>query len=337
MSEENKVTGKTNRIFAARGGFTLIELLVVIILIAVLSGMSVVVIRMAIGGGKASAVQMQLHQVSMALDNYKTKVGEYPPDSFLNYDSLRRHIKKRWPRLRYDSNSDGVINNTDGLIDLNGDDDLKNDSIGDINGDNTVDEVDAFLYRAGITDITGAQNASYIASLIFWLGGLQDANGNPGGFYLSPTDPLGILSDSNLAQREEIFFKFPEGTVVAQNGVPAFVPGKTDGKPVVYFAATKNEEGLGAYADPDVTTQTKAYSFNGELGLAVPYGKSNGQWYEQERFQLVHPGVDGQFSDPAVQTDVTVIRMADSQTNLSSFDDDNITSFSKGATLSSEY
>lgn len=364
MSEENKVTGKTNRIFAARGGFTLIELLVVIILIAILSGMSVVVIRMAIGGGKASAVQMQLHQVSMALDNYKTKVGEYPPD-FSDPVAVMRHIKKRWPRSDYGTT----------VADFNTFCSAIATKTASITGSTASQwdftrTVDTLITNPADNSVKIIQpEVAYVSALVLWLGGLPDNTGTPAGFYLSPTDPFGF-SASDVSQREEMFFKFPEKSIVLnEHKVPAFL---INNYPVVYFSATNrkstqyvnenNTQALGAYAFPmaddkdaeynghddyhnlDYNTNTglnridiytKHYVFPD--GIAVPYGRENGQWCEQDRFQLVHPGGDGQFSDPAVQTNVSLIRIVDTQTNMTSFDDDNVTNFSKGATLSSEY
>ncbi len=64
-----------------RGGFTLIELLVVIAVIALLAGM-IFPITGAVNRAKIrTKTKAELAQVEIAIMNYKTKLGHYPPDS----------------------------------------------------------------------------------------------------------------------------------------------------------------------------------------------------------------------------------------------------------------
>lgn len=328
------MAGKTNRIFVSRSGFTLVELLVVLVLIIILSGMTVVVVRTAIGSGKASAVQMQLHQLSIALDSYKTKIGEYPPD-FSDPVAVMKHVKKRWPRSSY--GTDVAAFNTF-CNDIAA---YFNNPVGTLTGTKwnfhlpKVDESDEDA------DIKFISPGAYTAALVFWLAGLPNSEGKLIGFSLDPKNPI----TGDMSQREEPLFKFPDDSIhykdytftdandVERDGkIPSFFINEA---PVVFFTATNNTENLGAYAYPKRTTVTKYYSFDDGFGMAVPYGKSSGSWYEQERFQLIHPGVDGLFSAPGATA--ANIRVVDSQANLTVEDADNITSFSKGTTLSSEY
>lgn len=324
------MAGKTNRIFVSRSGFTLVELLVVIILIAILSGMTVVVIRTAIGSGKASAVQMQLQQLSVALDNYKTKVGEYPPD-FSDPVAVMKHVKKRWPRSSY--GTDAAAFNT-----------FCNDIAAYFNNPvGTLTGAEWNFHLPENADAAGVKQscAAHTAALVFWLAGLPNTEGKLIGFSLDPKNPI----TGEMRQREEPFFKFPDGSIqykdytftdtseVERVGkIPRFFINEA---PVAFFNATNNTENLGAYANPNLTSVTKYYSFDDGFGLAVPYGKSGGSWYEQERFQLIQPGVDGLFSGAGAAP--ANIRVVDTQANLTVEDADNVTSFSKGATLSSEY
>ena len=340
------------------GGFTLLELLIVIAIIALLAGITVVGTQKALESTKASKVKMQISQLEMALDRYKDQIGEYPPDDFTNDEAVRRHIKRRWPRLQYREA------------------DLTGANIADVNGDGQVDVVDAFVSHAYDSTVTGAtpDKASYVAALVFWLGGLPDSNHNPIGFYLQPKDPLGLFADKvNEGQREEPFFKFPEGTIVVSRGIPAFVPGKKDDKPIVYFRAdgatdtwrqTAAEENRpkGVYAayvpytDAELNnaslikyTLTKFYDFGGDLGVAAPYAAGETRvdaasdryeyaWQEPERFQLVHPGADGKFStgsDDYVPGETA--RRTDTQVGITEGDADNLVNFTSGATLDSEW
>ena len=65
-----------------RPGFTLIEMLVVIVILAIL----VSLVAVAVGGvqksSKVSATETFLAQVVAALEQYKTRWGDYPPTSF---------------------------------------------------------------------------------------------------------------------------------------------------------------------------------------------------------------------------------------------------------------
>ena len=66
---------------------------------------------------------------------------------------------------------------------------------------------------------------------------------------------------------------------------------------------------------------------------AVPYAQDMNSWYEEKRFQLVHPGDDGLFGSagPAVQRIVPV------KGNISLEDADNLTNFVERGTLESLY
>lgn len=348
------------------GGFTLLELLIVISIIALLAALTVFGTRKAIETARASSIKMQISQLELALDRYKDKVGEYPPDDFTNIDSIRRHIKRRWPRLNYSAS------------------DLSAAGIGDINGDGATDMADAFTTCAYDSSVSGAtpDKASFVSPLVFWLGGPLDDNDNPAGFYLQPKDPLGFFDSTvgtaaDPGQREEVYFKFPSDTIVVNNGIPAFVPGKSDEKPLVYFRADGStdpwlkttpeaDRPKGAYAayypytdaqlnDDSLAkfTRTKYYSFSDSyLGVAAPYAQTTVSvkidddapplyeytWYEPERFQLIFPGMDGEFhTDDGAYALGAQVRNVDTQEGISESDYDNIVNFTEGVTLESEW
>jgi prepilin-type N-terminal cleavage/methylation domain-containing protein len=64
-----------------RCGFTLIELLVVIAIICVLASMIVSAFRWAGSGPKIAVAQVELAQMETAIQDYKLKLGFYPPDN----------------------------------------------------------------------------------------------------------------------------------------------------------------------------------------------------------------------------------------------------------------
>jgi prepilin-type N-terminal cleavage/methylation domain-containing protein len=61
--------------------FTLIELLVVMAIIALIAGLIVPLAGIASTKGKLSRARAQLGSVGIAIDNYKSKNGYYPPDN----------------------------------------------------------------------------------------------------------------------------------------------------------------------------------------------------------------------------------------------------------------
>lgn len=343
-----------------RYGFTLIELLVVILIIALLSGITVTVFRQAKVTVKSSLVAADLTQLSMALDQYKARFGEYPPD-FSDPFAVMRHVRKRWPRYGLDVSEDGFT------VFMN-----------HIQWGSALSSNNAYSWQ--FLNPSAALNLNYsryVSSLVFWLGGLPDANGIPQGFYMSPTAPLGykkvaanfsefILPSNN--QREETMYSFNEKNCInlqietTNFTLPFVISG---GLPIVYFKATPNVTGKGAYAEPSDVTMIKSLDFSvskfSACGMAVPYGKkekvegvSPMVWYEQDRFQLVHPGEDGVFG---MLPGIDQIPLGDREakygiwcnqrrqnvvfpitlSNLTKEDEDNITNFlSSGNSLISE-
>jgi prepilin-type N-terminal cleavage/methylation domain-containing protein len=62
-------------------GFTLIELLTVITIIGILAGLSVTIVGLASRKNKEARVKGELTRLIAAIENYKDKMGFYPPDS----------------------------------------------------------------------------------------------------------------------------------------------------------------------------------------------------------------------------------------------------------------
>ena len=325
---------------ASRGaGFTLVEVLIVIVIIGLLAGMTTSVVVGARKTVNNSVVSTQMAQLSIALDEYKNRYGEYPPD-LSDEKATMRHIQKRWPR--YDVTYEQFQRHIEYGCKLSSS-------------------------PAPITERTLAEKLtgnhcwelkSYYSSLIFWLGGLPNEDGVPSGFYASPKYPLGIGFDQygnysttarpNRMSREKPLFSFDKkyilpfaasscsftqqdsnGNVVAtynaryyyhnekltQEYIPTYCIG---GRPILYFRPSAN------------------YGYS----IAVPYAKSsNSQWYEENRFQLIHPGADGLFSVPVtnalkINTDYRTLQP---KRNVNLEDDDNLTNFLENGTLTSEY
>ena len=333
----------TTRIPRLKRGFTLIELLVVIIVIGILSAMSVVVVRTAMNSGKGATVKTQMQQLAIALDSYKAKVGEYPPDNFLDTAALERHLKKRWPRARYDNIVEAFLN--------------------------AVVDIDTSAADGGVPAMA---RGSYVSPLIFFLGGPLGPGNKSMGFCLSPTDPFGLNAGSN-AQREEPFFKFPEKSITRLNGVWAFMPQEA---PILYFRSEPKSKYFRGEGDSTVISDTfsdaagytgiKYWPMDAELdggsvicgvwgNTAAEYGtvtpfvsgfEENADptllpipiWCDADSFQLIHPGMDKAFALPIGEESLEEFRVNAPRQHgdLTPADEDTITSFSEGLTAGSE-
>ena len=81
-----------------RIGFTLIEILVVISIIAILAGMLIPVIGAVRRRGQVTATVLEIQNLKAAIEQYKQKFGDYPPDGS-NAVVFQRHIRIAFPRI----------------------------------------------------------------------------------------------------------------------------------------------------------------------------------------------------------------------------------------------
>ncbi len=339
---------------ASRGaGFTLVEILVVIVIIGMLAGLTTSVLVSARRSVRNSVVSTQEAQLSMALDEYKNKYGEYPPD-MSDPDAVMRHIKKRWPR--YNVPDIATFYNHVALgCRISSGAYGRNENMGR-------------NYEPRGEHVWNLRR--YVSSLVFWLGGLPDENGIPSGFYANPKSPLGVDKDGNLlgrpgrATREKPLYAFERKELSVVGWADGY-NGGTTGNDVVYYPTAESElwdDSIGAYVYTPACTQgdlpimyfrpsvgmgyADKYVFWGETATegvtqACPYARTldgaNTVWYEARRFQLVHPGVDGYFGALEIDGGRTGLPATQPKTNCTLEDDDNITNFLEEGTLQSEY
>ncbi|MEM6366189.1 MAG: type II secretion system protein [Planctomycetota bacterium] len=79
-------------------GFTLVEILVVISIIGILSAIAVPVVGTALRTAKESAIRLEIDVMDQAMEAYKLKYGEYPPD-FSSWKAVERHFRKAFPNI----------------------------------------------------------------------------------------------------------------------------------------------------------------------------------------------------------------------------------------------
>ena len=284
-------------------GFTLIEILVVIAIIGLLAGIGFT----AFGGARAffgsASAKTRLTDVGTALEIYKQKYGEYPPDSCAcrccfnpsspNYEKarnvVRRHILKRWPKV------------------------LKTGEV-----DKMVDEVGK---RCG--DHPGK-------ALLFWLAyhdgeGMAADEQHPFGKYDASEDCYEISDDE---PRETTVMELAYDSDGTNGGNYNERLGLMfQNKSIAYFRAEK-----GSY-------EGKRFDVDGE-GLAQPY-KKNGRWYNGDSFQLIFPGEDGVFGEADEHEDEHGHQhdrdlAGGEHSSFSVADRDNVTNFAEGGTLEGE-
>lgn len=324
-----------------RNAFTLVELLVVITII----GMLAAIITVAAGGARVAVwngtVKTEMHQMEMALEQYKNQYGEYPPD-FTDSMAVIRHIKKRWPRMV-------------------------------LTGANPVDQYNNVM--STVTAVTGwelgvtTDNPLEIKGLglAFWLGGLPNKNKSTDpykyasfegmeslhGFANNPLDPF----DPAAPQEKPVYdFQFGKNCAIIKTpGGKVFPVAVSQGLPVVYFRAAKKDFKSEAYIASTqaqvafYSTSTDDWSLaSGDLpsqpGIVTPYTqKLNSSdepvWYNADSFQLIHPGRDGLFqvvpspATPPPPMSSTCHAVVETQVGLTPRSLDNIVNFGSGSTL----
>ncbi|MBT4693261.1 MAG: prepilin-type N-terminal cleavage/methylation domain-containing protein [Planctomycetaceae bacterium] len=95
-----------------RLGMTLVEILVVISIIALLAGLLLPVIGAVRRRGQVTATVLEIQNLNAAIEQYKQKFGDYPPDGS-NSVVLKRHIRIAFPRIAKEEFDDFMILVTD--------------------------------------------------------------------------------------------------------------------------------------------------------------------------------------------------------------------------------
>jgi prepilin-type N-terminal cleavage/methylation domain-containing protein len=83
---------------ATRRAFTLVELLVAITIIGILMGIAIPAITAALRTARESSVRTEVETLSQAIEAYKLKYGDYPPD-FFDWNVVVRHYRKAFPDI----------------------------------------------------------------------------------------------------------------------------------------------------------------------------------------------------------------------------------------------
>ena len=79
--------------------FTLVELLVVIVIIAILAGLLLPAINMARNAALRAQTAVEITNLASAVEAYRLKYGDYPPDFSNPEIVVQRHILTAWPNI----------------------------------------------------------------------------------------------------------------------------------------------------------------------------------------------------------------------------------------------
>ncbi len=336
-----------------RRAFTLVEMLVVVVIIGILAGLITGAAIMARNAARVSIMRTEVSQLEMALQQYKTQYGEYPPDfAFTDpsvVDPLRiaarqrvlQHIRKRWPRVVIPGNTvDQQWGNFVAAL----------NAAYDSQGNNN-DADDAIVFNPATFTPASA--------LLFWLGGLPEdpaaTEWKPQGFHSDPTNPF----QAGLP-REQPLFNFKQERIFFQGGDLRYQPQRQSisSAPYVYFRSYRLPQTMryeyGYSTGPAIEVLRWADSGRPEYGVAVPYlepwagmpdptTSNDGaytsitldrRWRSDESFQIVSPGLDGFFGIgldvPAGPGNPSLFRFTKIGARFSDEDYDNIANFSQG-------
>ncbi len=307
---------------AVAAGFTLVELLVVILIIGLLAGLVTPAVIKARTAAKNAAIKVEINQLEMACQAYKQKFGEYPPD-FTDPNAVRRHLSKAFPR--YD--------NTNWQNDLH----TKNPSI-------------------------DVGNLTPQTALVFWLGGLPDADGLPSGFAANPLDPFapppGFPSYqagvTPCTSRIASFFEFdstrlskPVGGVVTYKYWPQGAAGEmAPDTAITYFRAENGNYTINGQTLAANLSNAKYYPMTGPIASSIVLpaidtrlSKASVKYVSMnpKSFQILCAGLDVLYSRPLPNmywyngtADKIGPYLYPSGENYDAFTQDDITNFSDG-------
>jgi prepilin-type N-terminal cleavage/methylation domain-containing protein len=283
-------------------GFTLVELLVVIAIIGVLAAILIPTLYRVVVKARQNVIAQELNQLHLAIESYKQKFGDYPPD-FTTLTSVNdfnaptspnqphlvvRHIRKAFPRHAYTLGSGGTL---------------------------------AACFKDTSGNFVQPDPAE---ALVLWLSQVRD----------DPRQPLSGTSN------RIVLFPFDEKRLVDPdgNGLYSYLPPSGQDAPYVYFdSRIYTDDSPISGSNPPLVASLCVYKDSAGTALLYPYAsKVNASaalsMANQTTYQLISAGLDGEYGDVTGITAGTAstYKVFPFGTNYAIGDMDNLANFSDG-------
>jgi prepilin-type N-terminal cleavage/methylation domain-containing protein len=278
-------------------GFTLVEMLVVIAIIGILAAILIPTLYRVVIKARQNVIAQELNQLHLAIESYKQKFGDYPPDfttltlitDFNNSPPhlVVRHIRKAFPRHAYTPGSTGTLaacfKNTSGTF-------------------NQPDPAEA---------------------LVLWLSQLRE----------DPRLPLsGTGNKIVLFPFDEKRLVDPDS-----DGLYSYLPPSGKDAPYVYFDSRIYTDNTNIPSTTTPVASLCVYKDSAGTAVLYPYAsKLNAtavlSMANKTTYQLISAGLDGEYGDVSGVTAGTAstYKVFPFGTNYKSGDMDNIANFSDG-------
>jgi prepilin-type N-terminal cleavage/methylation domain-containing protein len=268
----------------SRRGFTLVEMLVVVVIIGILAGLITAAAQAAKRAARKGVVRAEINDLDLAIKAFKEKFGDYPPDfgemaPAQRTAAVQRFLQKAFPRY-------------------------------------TGTWPPA---PPAVNPLQGYSGQDPATALVFWLGGMIDANGNFAGFSANPANPFELPSVT--PSRIQSFFDFDRKRLkMVKVGntmvIAGFMPsnGIADSHPYLYFRPNyyqidprtnkprivdqrtqrPDAKGYQVGTFQNKPVYAKAY-FDAQLAGNSTWNTPDAFWVNRTTFQILSPGLDGKY------------------------------------------
>lgn len=248
------------RIGASRHGFTLVELLVVMAILGVLAGLLAWGVNAARVAILKRAQAAEIANIAMAVEAYRTKYGDYPPDGS-SWPRMEAHLRKAFPNIliselqlldpKYNQKSAQVFPNTVRNFYIRNDNDLSDTHF------HLRPPPRGLGYQTLDSSLRSGRVFDSAEALVFFLGGFSSDPQKP---FTGPGGPFKLGPSGTLiynSQRENSFFEFKtsrltlsdDGSIsidetvfgegIPNDLLPVYIGAgpslQQGGKPIVYF------------------------------------------------------------------------------------------------------